>query len=159
MTAGFDEYIAALPGDQQVVLATVRRVVHQAVPLAQERMSYQMPGFWQGDMLLWFAATRRHLGVYPTAAGVLAFADRLVGYDTSKGAIRIPWVQPIPYELIAEIAAFRLRQVEAKQQAAGDGMLAGPSATVVRESGRLVIDGGIVVTDDTIYALLDGGRR
>ena len=118
MDAGVDDYIAALPGGQRVVLETVRQVVHEAVPLAQERMSYQMPGFWQGEMLLWFAATRRHLGVYPTADGVLAFADRFAGYDTSKGTIRIPWAQPIPCELIAEIAAFRLTQVEAKHKAA-----------------------------------------
>jgi len=112
--ANVDEYIAALPDGQQVVLQAVRQAVHHAVPQAQERMSYQMPAFWQGEILLWFAATRRHLGVYPTAAGVLAFADRLTGYDTSKGTIRIPWDQPIPYGLIAELAAARLAQVRAK---------------------------------------------
>jgi len=110
-----DDYIAALSGDQQAVLQQVRQTVHQAVPQAQERMSYQMPSFWQGEVLLWFAATRHHLGIYPTAAGVLAFSDRLTTYDTSKGTIRIPWDEPIPYGLIAEIAEARLVQVQNKR--------------------------------------------
>jgi len=35
----------------------------------------------------------------------------------------------------------------------------GRSAQVVREDGRLVIDGDTAVTDDMMYALLDAGRR
>jgi len=36
---------------------------------------------------------------------------------------------------------------------------AGRSAQVVREDGRLVIDGDTAVTDDMMYALIDAGRR
>jgi len=94
-----------------VILEQVRAVIASAAPLAEERMSYGMPSFWQGATLIWYAATARHLGIYPTAAGVAEFADRLGEYDTSKGTIRIPWSRPIPYDLIGEITSFRVAQV------------------------------------------------
>ncbi|MCL2471055.1 MAG: DUF1801 domain-containing protein [Propionibacteriaceae bacterium] len=110
---GVDEYLAGLVPAQRAVVEQVRAVIARVVPLAQERMSYAMPSFWQGETLIWYAATKRHLGIYPTASGVDRFADRLTGYDTSRGTIRIPWDQPIPYDLIGEIAAFRAGQIVA----------------------------------------------
>jgi len=106
--ANIDEYIALLPPGQQPVMQQIRDVIHQVAPLAQERISYQMPSFWQGQTLIWFAATAHHIGIYPTAAGVAAFADRLTCYDTSKGTIRIPWSEPTPFDLIADITRFRI---------------------------------------------------
>jgi len=44
-----------------------------------------------------------------------AFAERLAQYKPSKGTVRIPWDQPIPYDLIADITKFRLREAEAKR--------------------------------------------
>jgi len=110
---GVDEYLAGLVPAQRAVMEQVRAVIARVAPLAQERMGYGMPSFWQGETLIWYAATKRHLGIYPTASGVDTFADRLSGYDTSRGTIRIPWDQPIPYDLIGDIAAFRAGQVVA----------------------------------------------
>ena len=109
--ATIDDYIAALPDWQQTVMQQVRATIHSAAPLAQERISYQMPSFWQGATLIWFAAAKHHIGIYPTASGVRAFADQLKPYGTSKGAIRLPWDAP-PYDLIAEITRFRLAEVQ-----------------------------------------------
>jgi len=103
-----DEYIALLPPEQQPAMQQIRAVIQEAAPLAQERISYHMPSFWQGNTLIWFAATTHHIGIYPTAAGVAAFADRLTKYDTSKGTIRIPWSESIPFDLIAAITRFRI---------------------------------------------------
>ncbi|MCL2784999.1 MAG: DUF1801 domain-containing protein [Propionibacteriaceae bacterium] len=106
-----DEYICQLPESQQVVLEQIRHTIHRTAPEAKERISYDMPAFWQGQTLIWFGATKKHLGIYPTGSGVEAFADRLTGYETSKGTIRIPWDKPVPVELIADIVAFRLAEV------------------------------------------------
>jgi len=110
-----DDYLTKVSSAQRTILEQVRQTIAQSAPLAEERMSYGMPSFWQGETLIWYAATKRHLGVYPTASGVEAFASRLTDYDTSKGTVRIPWDQPIPYTLIGEIAAFRVEQVTASQ--------------------------------------------
>ena len=107
-----DEYIAQLAPARQVVMQQIRQTIHQAVPQAQERISYGMPSFWQKETLIWFAATSRHIGIYPTASGVSAFAQCLAPYDTSKGTIRIPWDVPTPLDLIADIVVFRLDHVK-----------------------------------------------
>ncbi len=38
------------------------------------------------------------------------FADRLKDYDVSKGTIRLPYVLPLPEDLIGEIAAWCYKQ-------------------------------------------------
>ena len=110
-----DQYIAALPGQQRDIMTKVRAVIAQSAPGAQERMSYGMPSFRQGQTLIWYAAAKHHLGIYPTASGVAAFAVQLGDYILSKGTIRIPWNGQIPYGVIGEITTFRLAQVGASQ--------------------------------------------
>jgi len=105
-----DEYMASLPGDRRAVMERIRATIRKAAPLAQERISYGMPSFWQGTTLIWYAAAKDHIGIYPTASGVAAFADRLGGYSVSKGTIRIPWDQPTPYDLITDIVEYRMRE-------------------------------------------------
>jgi len=102
-----DDYIAAQPEQLRPMLTKVREVIRAAAPEAEERISYRMPCLWQGGPLIYFAAMKHHLGVYPTASGMEAFKDRLTGYKTSKGAIQFPYGKPVDYELIADIARFR----------------------------------------------------
>jgi len=102
-----DDYIAQFDGDVRVILEKVREVIRAVAPEAEERISYRMPCFWQGGPLIYFAAMKHHLGIYPTANGMEAFQNRLAGYKTSKGAAQFPYGKPIPYDLIAEMARFR----------------------------------------------------
>jgi len=112
--ATVDEYIAQFSDDVRPVLEQVRRTIREAAPGAVERISWQMPTYWQGENLVHFAAFRSHVGLYPGEEGVRAFADRLRKYDFSKGSIRFPLSEPMPLELIAEIARFRAREVEGR---------------------------------------------
>jgi len=105
-----DEYIAQFPEEVRGILEQVRQTIRLAAPEAQERMSWQMPTFWQQENLIHFAAAKKHLGIYPSDSGVRAFADRLKGYKTSKGAIQFPLTEPLPLELIAEITRFRVQE-------------------------------------------------
>lgn len=61
------------------------------------------PTYWKGCNLIQFAASKRHIGLYPGSEAVLAFVDRLTEYKTSKGTIQFPYTKPLPSELIAEI--------------------------------------------------------
>jgi uncharacterized protein YdhG (YjbR/CyaY superfamily) len=99
-----DEYIAAQPEDVQPYLNQVRAALKTALPGAQERISWSMPTYWQEHNLIHFAAGKNHLGLYPGPAAVAEFAEALSGYKTSKGAIRIPYGEPMPLELIVRIA-------------------------------------------------------
>lgn len=110
-----DDYIAQFPEEIQSILRKIRKTIRENAPCAIEKISYQMPVFWQDENLIYFAAMKNHIGIYPTASGVAAFADRLGEYKTSKGAIQLPIDKPIPYDLIAEITRFRVADAEAKK--------------------------------------------
>lgn len=110
-----DEYIAGQPADVQSLLQSIRKAIHAAAPEAMEKISWQMPTFWQGENLIHFAAFQKHIGLYPGGKAVGVFAERLRGYHTSKGAIRLPLGKPIDYELISEIVRWRVAQATGKQ--------------------------------------------
>ena len=99
-----DEYILAQEEAVQPRLREVRNVIKEAIPEAEERISWSMPTFWKGRNLIHFAASKRHLGLYPGDEAVEAFQEELAGLRVSKGTIRIPWSAPLPAELIGRIA-------------------------------------------------------
>ena len=98
------EYIREQPEEVQPILWQLQETIREAIPDAKEKISWSMPTFWKGCNLIQFAASQKHIGLYPGPEAVEAFADRLEGYPTSKGTIRLPLNQPIPLELIADIA-------------------------------------------------------
>ncbi len=105
-----DEYIALFPAEVRDILEQVRKTIRKAVPEAQEKISWQMPTFWQNENLLHFAAAKNHIGLYPGENAIRVFAGKLTGYKTSKGAIQFPLSEPVPYDLIAEITRFRAKE-------------------------------------------------
>jgi uncharacterized protein YdhG (YjbR/CyaY superfamily) len=105
-----DSYIAQFPEDVQVILRQIRAVIKESAPSAEERISYQMPGFYLHGMLVWFGAHQNHIGFYPTSAGIEAFKKDLSGYKFSKGAVQFPLDQPIPYDLIRKMVLFRVQE-------------------------------------------------
>lgn len=98
------EYIREQPEAVQPILRQLQETIHAAIPEANEKISWSMPTFWKGHNLIQFAASQKHIGLYPGPEAVAFFADRLQAYSTSKGTIRLPLNQPMPLELIAEIA-------------------------------------------------------
>jgi uncharacterized protein YdhG (YjbR/CyaY superfamily) len=105
-----DEYIAAFPADIQAILQKIRGIVHETAPEAEEKISYQMPAFTLDGNLVYFAAFQHHIGFYPTPSGTEAFQKELAPYKHAKGSIQFPLDQPIPYDLIRQIVAFRAKE-------------------------------------------------
>ena len=99
-----DEYIAAQEESLRPRLEQVRSIIHEAIPNAEERISWSMPTFWKGKNLIHFASFKRHIGLYPGDEAVAAFAEELIGFETSKGTIRLPHDCDVPERLISEIA-------------------------------------------------------
>ena len=112
--AGIDEYIAEQSEDVQPILVKVREVIKAAAPDAQERMSWSMPTFWQGENLIHFCAHKNHLGIHPGYVERLPFQEKLKEYKTSKGAIQFPYNKPIDYDLISKITQWRVSCTENK---------------------------------------------
>jgi len=105
-----DEYIASFPPDVQALLNEMRTLVTQAAPKATEVISYNMPAMKQNSVLVYYAAAKEHIGFYPTASPIVAFADVLGKYKTSKGAIQFPIDKPIPKKLVKDIVKYRLAE-------------------------------------------------
>lgn len=103
-----DEYIEAQSEEVRAILTKVRETIRKEAPDAIEKISWQMPTYWQGENLIHFAAFKKHIGIYPGDLTLTPFADRLEGYRHTKGAIQFPLDKPIDYELIAEIARYRV---------------------------------------------------
>ena len=102
-----DEYILRQDTDKQEELQYIRRILHSALPDAEERISWSMPTFWKKHNILHFAASKEHIGFYPGPEAVMHFADKLRGYKTDKGTIRIPYGK-IDAALIEKIAKWCL---------------------------------------------------
>lgn len=112
-----DEYIALFPPEVQAILARLRQIVREAAPEASEAIKYQMPTFVLNGNLVHFAAFKNHIGFYPVPSGIEAFKEELSKYEGGKGSVQFPLNQPIPYDLIARIVAFRVQENRAKKTA------------------------------------------
>jgi uncharacterized protein YdhG (YjbR/CyaY superfamily) len=105
-----DEYVAQFPADIQKKLQEIRSLIHELAPEAQEKISYQMPAFAQNGILVYFAAFKDHLSLFPTSSGVSVFKEDLAPYKVSKGTIQFPLDQPTPLDLIKKIVLFRVEE-------------------------------------------------
>ena len=99
-----DEYIEAQSESVQPRLREIRAVIRSAIPGAEEKISWSMPTFWKGRNIIHFAASKKHIGLYPGDEATERFAEELKDYDISKGTIRLRYDQELPVHLISAIA-------------------------------------------------------
>lgn len=111
-----DEYITSQPKSVQAILQEIREVIRAAAPDAEEGIGYSMPAFRQNGVLIYFAATKHHLSLFPTPSALTAFTDELARYDCSKGTIRLPLEGPIPADLITRIVHFKVNENTQKKR-------------------------------------------
>lgn len=99
-----EEYIALQGPEVQQYLLAVHRAIADAIPQAEERVSWSMPTYWKGRNIIQFAAAKKHIGIYPGPEAVEEFKEQLKTYKTSKGTIQVPYANPLPISLIGNIA-------------------------------------------------------
>lgn len=109
-----DDYIAAAPPETQKILQEIRATIRAAAPGAQEKISYQIPTFFLNGNLVHFAAFPKHIGFYPTPAGIEAFKKELSVYKSAKGSVQFPLDQPMPLRLITKIVKYRVAESSGK---------------------------------------------
>jgi uncharacterized protein YdhG (YjbR/CyaY superfamily) len=108
--ATIDEYIGTFPKDVQSFMEQMREAIKGAAPNATEVISYSMPAFKLGNMLVWFGAHTNHIGFYPRGSGIEAFKKELSAYKSGKGSVQFPFNKPLPLELVAKIVKFRVTE-------------------------------------------------
>src|SRR5208282_5243539 len=112
-----DAYILRFPTDVREILQTVRETIRTAAPEAKEVISYQMPAFRQHGILVYFAAWKKHIGLYPPISGDVAIEKAVAKYAGPKGNLQFPLDEPIPFNLIERIVKLRVKQDREKAEA------------------------------------------
>ncbi len=110
-----EEYIAAQEERVRPYLTEVRETIRQAIPQAREIVSWGMPTYRGNGNVIHFAAAKRHLGIYPGEEATAHFAEGLKDYHVSKGTIQIPYREPLPLELIGEIAVWSWENLQSRR--------------------------------------------
>jgi uncharacterized protein YdhG (YjbR/CyaY superfamily) len=108
--ANIDEYIAVAPPAVRPILTEIRRVIRAAAPAADEVISYRMPAFSQHGILVYFAAFKNHIGLYPPVSSDAKLEKAVEPYAGPKGNLKFPLDRPIPYALIRRIVKLRVKQ-------------------------------------------------
>lgn len=107
-----DDYLAGFPAEVRAVLEQVRQTIRAAAPDAEEGISYRIPAYRQGGVLVYFAAFKHHVGLYPPVQGDARLMKALQPYAGEKGNLRFPLDAPMPYDLIRRVVLARLRQLQ-----------------------------------------------
>ncbi len=106
-----DEYIATFPKVVQEILEKIRLTIKNAAPDAEEKISYQIPTFTlNGSYLIYFAAYKEHIGLYPVSIGNAEFDKELSLYVAGKGTAKFPLDKPIPFDLIGKIVKLKVKE-------------------------------------------------
>jgi uncharacterized protein YdhG (YjbR/CyaY superfamily) len=110
-----DAYIAAAPKTVQPMLRDLRRAIKTAVPKAEEKLSYGMPFYAYHGRLIYFAAHKNHVGMYPIIGREKdVYAKELKPYLAPKATLQFPIGQPLPITLVKKIVRERAKENEAK---------------------------------------------
>ena len=75
-----------------------------------EKISYKMPAFTLDGDLIYFAAFKKHVGIYPPVRGDAKLNKELSRFRGEKGNLKFPLDEPIPYELIGRLVKFRIKE-------------------------------------------------
>ena len=106
-----DRYIAECSPDIRPVLKKLRATIRRAASAdVQEAISYRIPAYRLHGIVVYFAAFKNHIGLYPPVRGDTKLEAAVARYAGPKGNLKFPLDEPIPYALIARIVKFRMKQ-------------------------------------------------
>ena len=111
-----DEYIATFSPEVRAILKKIRSTVRGAAPGAQETISYGIPAFRLNRILVYFAAFKNHIGLFPPVKGDTKLMKAISTYAGKKGNLQFPLDRPIPYGLIERIVKVRVKQNGSKSR-------------------------------------------
>ena len=111
-----DDYIASAPKDVQSKLKEIRKAIREAVPAADERISYGMPYYHHKGRLAYFSYWKSHIGLYIPTPIVAEHENELKAYKTTKATIQFPLDKKLPIALIKKLVRARVKKSEAPKK-------------------------------------------
>ena len=108
--ADVDGYLAGFDGEVRSRLDRARAAIHAALPDAEESIRYGMPAVGLGGREhIYFAAWKKHLGIYPVYRSTDPIEAEIAPYRDAKDTLRFPYAEEQPDELITRVTAFLAR--------------------------------------------------
>ena len=111
-----DAYIATAPKEVRRKLKEIRTVIRKAAPDAEERISYGIPYYGYKGRLAYFAAFKKHIGLYVPTPVIEEHKSELTNYETAKATIRFPLNKKLPLGLIKKLVKARMKKNEARKE-------------------------------------------
>jgi uncharacterized protein YdhG (YjbR/CyaY superfamily) len=100
-----DDYLDSLAPDTRTAVEEVRAIVREVVPDGEETISYNIPTVRRdGRAVVHFAGWKKHVSIYPVPEAGGELARELAPYAGDKGTLKFPLDQPLPRELVAQVA-------------------------------------------------------
>ncbi len=107
-----DEYISTFPKNVQIILKKLRLTIRKEIPNAEETISYQIPTFkMNGKYIIYFAAWKNHIALYPIHTGVESLKKELAKYQGSKSSVHFPLDKPLPLTLVRKIVKLKAKEL------------------------------------------------
>jgi uncharacterized protein YdhG (YjbR/CyaY superfamily) len=108
-------YFEKQTNEAQMQLRLLESLILKTVPTAIPYFSYSMPTYlYKGKVLIYFAAWKTHIGLYPAGNFIANFKDDLIGFKTTKGSIHLPINDKLPVSFIKKIIKFKLNFINNK---------------------------------------------
>jgi len=98
-----EEYFASVPPAVRPLLIAILAKVGALLPQASRCISYSLPAFKGKRVFFYFAAFKKHIGVYPPVTQDTALIQELTPYRRPKGNLSFPLDEPLPMELIGRV--------------------------------------------------------
>ena len=112
--ATHEEYFATLPTEVRALLERVQTEVETRIPSATKCISYNLPAFKAQRTFMYFAAFKKHIGVFPPVTENRALVEATVRYRGPKGNLSFPLNEPLPLELVGRVATALFAQYSSK---------------------------------------------
>ncbi len=105
-----EAYIASVPEAVRPLLVAIQAKVESLLPDASRCIGYGMPAFRHRRIFFYFAAFKKHIGIYPPVTRDAALIEALAPYLGEKGNLSLPLDRPLPIDLIGRVAVALYRQ-------------------------------------------------
>ena len=110
-----EAYFEHAAPEAQLLLLSIQAKVESLIPTATRCISYNMPAFRCKRVFFYFAAFKKHIGIYPPAKQDPALIAELAPYSNEKGNLSFPFNEPLPLDLIGRVAVALHREYESGQ--------------------------------------------
>ncbi|MBS7807829.1 DUF1801 domain-containing protein [Variovorax sp. PCZ-1] len=109
-----EAYFAAQTPATRQLLLRIQKEIKTRVPQAQECISYNIPAFKLRRTFVYFAAFKKHIGMYPPITQDQALIQETADLRGPKGNLSFPYDQELPINLIGRVALALAAQYEAE---------------------------------------------